>query len=80
GGYFSEYHAASLSELSTIVNRSYQTLAYYGLSKETLLNFIKDNAPSGIDRMVPIGRTADFSLVWDGFELINTLTRSIEII
>ena len=33
-GYFSEYHASSLLELSIIINRKYQTLAYYGFSKK----------------------------------------------
>ncbi len=79
-GYFSEYHLSSLSELSSIINRSYQTLAYYGIPKEELADFMKQFSPSGIDRIVPIGRTADFSLVWDGFELITTLSRTIEII
>jgi hypothetical protein len=79
-GYFSEYHAASISEIGPIINSSYQTMAYYGIPKEELVDFIKQTAPAGIDRIVPIGRTADFSLVWDGFELITTLTRTIEII
>lgn len=80
GGYFTEYHAGSLDELSPIINRTYQTMAYYGVSKEVLTDFIKTNAPSGIDRIVPIGRTAEFSLNWDGFELITTLSRSIDIL
>jgi hypothetical protein len=79
GGYFTEYHAESLAELSKVINRTYQTMAYYGLSKETLTNFLKESMPSGIDRIVPIGRTAEFSLNWDGFELITTLSRSIDI-
>ncbi len=79
-GYFSEYHAASFLEISGIINRSYQTLAYYGFEKDELFDFIKRTSPVGIDRIVPIGRTADFSLIWDGFELITTLTRTIEII
>jgi hypothetical protein len=80
GGYFTEYDAESLSELNKVINRTYQTMAYYGVSKETLIDFIKENMPSGIDRIVPIGRTAEFSLNWDGFELITTLSRSIDIL
>jgi hypothetical protein len=80
GGYFTEYDAESLSELNKVINRTYQTMAYYGVSKETLIDFIKESMPSGIDRIVPIGRTAEFSLNWDGFELITTLSRSIDIL
>jgi len=79
-GYFSEYHASSLMELSKIVNKKYQTLSYYGFTKENLTTLIRKIEPKGIDRIVPIGRTMEFSSVWDGYELINTLSRRIEII
>ena len=79
-GYFSEYHARSLSEISSIINRKYQTLAYYGFEKEELEGVMLNEKPNGIDRIVPIGRTSEYSLTWDGFELINTLSRVIEII
>jgi len=79
-GYFSEYHANSLLEVATIINRKYQTLAYYGFNKMELSNFVKNNNLPGIDRIVPIGRTTDFSVIWDGFDLIRTLTRCCNII
>jgi len=78
-GYFSEYHAGSLSEINSIIDRKYQTLAYYGFSDEELKEFMKNEKPKGIDRIVPIGRTSDFSLNWDGIDLINTLSRVIEV-
>jgi len=78
-GYFSEYHASSLSEISKIINRKYQTLAYYGISKDKLEKFILDEKPNGIDRIVPIGRTSDFSLIWDGYDLISVLSRRCEV-
>jgi hypothetical protein len=80
GGYFSEYNASSLSELGNCINRKYQTMAYYGIPENVLRNFITDQLPSGIDRIIPIGRTSDFSLTWDGFDLINSLSRRIEIL
>ncbi len=79
-GYFFEYSAKSLSELSKIINRKYQTLAYYAFSKRDFSNLIDEIRPLGIDRIVPIGRTMDFSLIWDGYDLIKTLSREIEII
>lgn len=78
-GYFNEFYAKSISELSKIVNRKYQTLSYYGISKEELTKFIKVEKLKGIDRIVPIGKTTDFSLIWDGFDLIKILSRIIEI-
>jgi len=78
-GYFSEYHATSLSEINNIIDRKYQTLAYYGISKDKLIEFMKYEKPMGIDRIVPIGKTSDFSFNWDGVDLIKTLSRVIEI-
>ena len=77
GGYFSEYEASSLTELSGIISNKYQTLSYYGIQKEDLVQFIDQVKPSGIDRIVPIGKTLDFSLTRDGFNLIDTLSREI---
>jgi hypothetical protein len=79
-GYFCEYHASSLSELTNIVNRKYQTLAHYGFDLGELVNFIKREKPSGIDRIVPIGNTMDFSFIWDGYNIIEALSRKIEVI
>jgi hypothetical protein len=74
-GYFYEYHAGSLFELSKIINRKYQTLAYYGIENSDFVNFMKQARPLGLDRIVPVGKTTDFSLTWDGYDLILTLSR-----
>ena len=76
-GLFYEYEAKALNEIVSIINRKFQTLACYGLEPATMKNFIKENRPSGIDRIVPIGRALDFSLVWDGYDLIGMLSRKV---
>ena len=75
GGYFSEYVASSLDEMAAIVKNRYQTLAYYGLNREELNRFVVDNRLVGIDRIVPLGETTSFSFTWDGYNLIQTLSR-----
>ena len=47
--------------------------------KDKLKVFIKNFRPNGIDRIVPLGKSSEFSLVWDGYDLINILSRKIEI-
>lgn len=79
GGYFLEYDASTLNELKKIVNRKYQTLAYYGYESEELSDLVKEMRFNGIDRIVPIGKTTDFSLIWDGYDLIRTLSRECSI-
>jgi hypothetical protein len=80
GGYFSEYDMESLNDIATIVTKKYQTLAYYGFSLSELRTFAFSNNLCGIDRIVPMGETTAFSLTWDGYNLINTLTRIQEIL
>ncbi len=79
GGYFAEFIASSLDEIAPIIKNKYQTLAYYGISREELNNFVLSNRLPGLDRLVSIGTTLDFSLTWDGYDLIRTLTRKISV-
>ena len=40
----------------------------------------EDLRRSGIlDRIVPVGRTLDFSLEWDGYNLVHTLSRLVAV-
>ena len=80
GGYFSEYSTTDFNDLASIVTTKYQTLAYFGFSKTELQQFVLNNHIKGIDRIVPIGKTTDFSLIWDGYDLITMLSREISIL
>ena len=80
GGFFLEYAAETLEDLTPAVKRKYQTLSYLGLDKEMLVHFVRDNRLTGIDRIAPVGSTMDFALLWDGFDLIRTLSRVIDAI
>ena len=77
GGFFVEYAAETLDALVPVVERKYQTLSYIGLDKEALVRFVRENALYGIDRIAPVGHTMDFSLTWDGYDLIRTMSRRI---
>jgi hypothetical protein len=78
-GYFNEFTINSLDELLPIINRKYQTMSYIGFSKFEIYDWVNKFKPIGIDRIVPIGQTMDFSLVWDGFDFVSNLSRQIEI-
>jgi len=77
-GYFFEYDAKKLSEIINIISNKYQTLTYFGLNKLSLKNFVIDNKLNGIDRIVPIGKALEMSLIWDGFDTIRSLSRIID--
>ena len=79
GGYFTEYSAQTLDEIVPIIKNKYQTIAYYGLDREVLSDFVTTNKIIGVDRIVPIGETTSFSLIWDGYDLINMMSRIVDI-
>lgn len=77
-GYFYEADLDSLDLLKDLVSDKCQTLTYYGPSPEALLDFVLSEGLPGIDRIVPIGSALDIGLVWDGFDLIRSLSRQVE--
>ena len=75
GGYFSEKTIGTLDEIAPIITNKYQTLAYYGIDKSELQEFVLRNRLTGLDRIVPFGETTAFALTWDGYNLIDTMSR-----
>jgi hypothetical protein len=78
-GYFYEYQTLALDDVAEIVNPKYQTLTYFGLEKTTLLAFVVNNRLSGIDRIVPIGAALSIGTIWDGYDIIKSLSRIIDV-
>ena len=79
GGYFTECEIKSLDDIAPIVTNKYQTLAYYGFEREELESFVQRNRLTGIDRIVPFGETIAFSLTWDGMNLIERMSRIVDV-
>ena len=77
GGFYLEYDAENLADIIPVVTRKFQTLSYLGLDAAELQNFVVQNGLSGVDRIVPIGKTADFAFVWDGYDLIEAMSRAV---
>jgi len=80
GGLFFERFFDKLNDLKFVVHPKDQTVTYFGFKKKTLENFILSVGGRGIDRIVPIGQAMDFSPVWDGYVLLNELTKRVSLI
>ena len=76
-GYFIEYSADSLFELSKIISKKTQTFACYGIQREELMDIIRLKKQNGTANIVPIGKTSNFSLTWDGYNLIDSLSKEV---
>ncbi len=77
-GFFFEYDCDDIEELAPICdNTKCQTVGYIG-DKTNILRLL-DLGIRGIDRIVPIGKTMDFDLIWDGYDLVDRFTRNISL-
>ena len=77
GGAYLEYNSETLDSLASIISNKFQTLSYLGMNPEELRVFFIKNGLSGVDRIVPVGKTADFGFIWDGYDLIISMSRII---
>ncbi len=77
GGSFLEYEDSSLERLFSIINKKYQTLAYLGGDGRAIALQVANAGCAGIDRVVPVGKTADFTLTWDGYDLVDIMSREV---
>lgn len=77
GGFYLEYETEDLNDIVPIVTQKYQTLSYLGMESERLQQFVIVNRLKGIDRIVPVGKSSDFILFWDGYDLINIMSRIV---
>ncbi|MCL2247797.1 MAG: hypothetical protein FWC13_00850 [Oscillospiraceae bacterium] len=78
-GFFLECDIDSLHDILPVCGERLQTLAYFGVARSDIERFVMESRPRGIDRVVPIGSTMDFSLTWDGHDLIRAMTRVVKI-
>ena len=76
-GTFLEADLDNIKKIKRYINERFQTLLYYGIKKEELLSCISKNNFNGIDRIAPLGRAFDMGHIWDGFDIISSLSRKI---
>lgn len=77
GGYFFEFNAKELSDIAPIINKPCQTLSYFGLDGHKIQQFVIDGGFRGGDRVVPVGKTMDLTFKWDGFDMIENMSRYV---
>jgi hypothetical protein len=79
GGLFYEYIIGKLAQLADLITAKDQTISSYGFDRSEMASFIADCHPAGIDRIVPIGQALDFSVIWDGHDLLREFCREIDL-
>lgn len=79
GGYFLEYTAHSLEEIVPVLTKECQTISYLGIEKEEIKKIVFKHGVRGVDRIVPMGQTMGLEFVWDGYKMIEAMSRIVYI-
>ena len=77
GGFFIECRGEDLSCITPILTGHCQTIAVCGVKPDEIARLCARERVRGADRIVPFGHTLDFELTWDGFNLIENMSRRI---
>jgi hypothetical protein len=76
-GLFVEYVAPSLQDVAGWLDGKDQTLVTHGFCRSEIGRFVQSLPNRAIDRIVAPGDASNFSVVWDGSDLLELLTRKV---
>lgn len=77
GGYFFEYDADKLEDMVPILGKTCQTVSYLGISPEEIKDLVYKHGVRGVDRLVPLGKTMELAFYWDGYDMVESMSRFI---
>ena len=68
-----------ITDLRKFITKKCQTVSYFGFTKDQLKFFLLNNNLLGIDRFVPIGKALEIDVIWDGYDVVKSLSRVISL-
>ena len=77
GGLFFEYTASSLDEIAPLLTKQCQTVSVLGISPDSVRELVFRCGARGCDRIVPLGQTMGLEFIWDGYKMIEAMTRYV---
>ena len=78
-GLFYEYDMDTYEEWIPFLTEKTQTCTYYGIDAKELWAALREQGSRGVDRIVPVGKALDIATVWDGYEVIEMLSRRVTV-
>jgi hypothetical protein len=79
GGLIRHARIDNLDQLEAFASDGDQTVTHFGFDRNTLARLAARIGARGVDRIVPIGEALSFQVTWDGFDLIDDLTRKVTV-
>lgn len=77
GGYFFEYEAKQLDEIVPVLTKQCQTVSVLGIDKKDVKEIVYRYGVRGVDRIVSLGQTMGLEFVWDGYQMIEAMSRVV---
>ena len=77
GGFFVEAWGETMEGILPVLTRKCQTVTTFGGNRDQIVEYFIEKQICGVDRVVEMGHALDFSLVWDGIDLIESMMRRI---
>lgn len=77
GGYFFEYMTEDLNDIVPVLTKQCQTVSLLGIEKDEIKRIVFENGVRGVDRIVALGQTMGLEFIWDGYKMIETMSRFV---
>ncbi len=77
GGYFLQFTTEAISDIITLMGKYCQTVAVLGIDKKEIVDFVQEYGVRGVDRVVDIGDTMGLEFTWDGYRMIEAMSRVV---
>ena len=74
-----QFFLPQLVDLAKYIRPEDQTLSVYGFSAGEVDELLASLSNRGLDRVVPIGQALEFGNIWDGIDLLDSMSRKIDI-
>lgn len=79
---FGLFYEVDIEDIETLFShsfRKYQTLVVSAIEKKSIIKAIQNTQPKGIDRIVKLGEAMNFKSLWDGYDIIFSLSRIVDV-
>lgn len=74
-GQFFQYPIGSISKMTPYLGKKIQTLTTIGADPAIVRQTLLAAGIMGVDRVVPVGQALEMNIIWDGFNMIEMLSR-----
>lgn len=76
-GLFLEAADETLDPFYAAISEKYQTITTYGVAPAAIAEGVRRCCVKGIDRIVPVGAALEVNVLWDGHDIVRSLSRIV---